>query len=766
MAGRDHLHMNMHSRIEATGPATVAAPAVRRERIREGSPNPRGATWDGLGVNFAVFSAHATKVEVCLFDDSGEHEIERIALPEYTDEVFHGYLPDARPGTVYGYRVHGPYEPASGHRFNPNKLLLDPYAKGLVGHIRPDPSLFGYVMETGDDLTFDTRDSAPFMRKCRVVDPAFSWGRDRKPEIPWDRTVFYEAHVKGFTKLHPLVPERLRGTYAGLGTPGVLDYIKSLGVTSVELLPVHSFVQDDHLLDKGLSNYWGYNSISFFTPARRYAAVPDFAFSEFKEMVARMHGAGLEVILDVVYNHTAEGNEKGPTLSFKGIDNASYYRLVPGQERHYINDTGTGNTLNLSHPRVLQMVTDSLRYWATEMRVDGFRFDLATILGREPHGFDEGGGFLDTCRQDPVLNSVKLIAEPWDCGPGGYQVGGFPPGWAEWNDKFRDQVRGYWRGDPGLLPDLAKRITGSADMFDKRGRKPWASVNFVSAHDGFTLSDTVSYNDKHNDANGEGNRDGHSHNLSNNHGVEGPTDDPGIKAVRLRQMRNMLATLLLSRGTPMLLAGDEFARTQKGNNNAYCQDNEISWLDWEGVDADGRDLAEFTQRLLIMRDALPMLRRGRFLTGSYDEELGVKDVSWLRPDGAEMLPENWGDGNAKAMAVVLDGRAQATGIRRNGSEATLLLMFNAHHDLVRFTLPEVAGGEAWTRLVDTNLPDDQAVGTHAKGSHYDVTGHSLLLFALRPDQTEGPVAASYQHVMQAFEKANILPVDFGFPPGA
>ncbi|MET0367337.1 MAG: glycogen debranching protein GlgX, partial [Methylobacterium sp.] len=550
-------------------PRSTFQARAARSRILEGLPYPLGATWDGLGVNFAVFSAYATKVELCLFDDQGEREIERIELPEYTDEIWHGYLPDARPGTIYGFRVHGPYEPTAGHRFNPNKLLIDPYAKGLVGSITWNPALFGYKMETGDDTTFDDRDSAAYTRRSRVIDPAFTWGRHQKPNVPWERTIIYEAHVKGLTKLHPKVPEKLRGTYAGLGTPEVLDYIKSLGVTSVELLPVHSFVQDDYLQEKNLVNYWGYNTISFFTPARRYAAVPDFAFSEFKEMVSRLHGAGLEVILDVVYNHTAEGNEKGPTLSFKGIDNASYYRLLPNEKRYYINDTGTGNTFNLSHPRVLQLVTDSLRYWATEMRVDGFRFDLATILGREPYGFDEGGGFLDTCRQDPVLNSVKLIAEPWDCGPGGYQVGGFPPGWAEWNDRFRDDVRGYWKGDGGLLPDMAARVSGSADKFDKRGRKPWASVNFLTAHDGFTLHDTVAYNDKHNEANGEGNRDGHSHNLSSNYGVEGPTDDAGIRAVRLRQMRNMMATLFLSRGTPMLLAGDEFARTQKGNNNAY-----------------------------------------------------------------------------------------------------------------------------------------------------------------------------------------------------
>ena len=699
-------------------------------RITEGRPIPLGATWDGLGVNFALFSAHASKVELCLFDAAGEAEIERIELPEFTDEVWHGYLPDARPGTIYAYRVHGPYEPGEGHRFNPNKLVLDPYAKAIVGQIRHDPALFGYQMETGDDLTFDERDSAPFMPRCRVIDPAFTWGADRRPQVPWDRTIFYETHVRGFTMRHPGVPEPLRGTYAGLAEHQVVDYLRYLGVTSIELLPIHTFVDDSYLLDKGLRNYWGYNTISFFAPARRYAAVPDFAFSEFKEMVAHLHEAGLEVILDVVYNHTAEGNELGPTLSFKGIDNASYYRLAP-ERRYYINDTGTGNTLNLSHQRVLQMVADSLRYWALEMRVDGFRFDLATILAREPYGFDEGGGFLDACRQDPVLSQVKLIAEPWDCGPGGYQVGQFSPGWAEWNDKFRDDVRAFWRCDEGKLPDLAARITASAELFNRRGRKPWASVNFITAHDGFTLNDLVSYDDKHNEANGEENRDGHNHNLSSNYGVEGPTDDPEIREIRLRQMRNLMATMLLSQGTPMILAGDEFARTQEGNNNAYCQDNEISWVDWEGIDEDGRDLIEFTRRLIELRREQPMLRRGRFLMGAYNAELEVKDVTWLTPAGDEMTPEHWADANARAMGVLLDGRAQPTGIRKRGSDATLLLVLNAHHDVVIFRLPEVVGGEGWVCRVDTNRPDLDDEPVLPFGHDYTVTGRSLLLLELK-----------------------------------
>ncbi|HZH28253.1 MAG TPA: glycogen debranching protein GlgX, partial [Azospirillaceae bacterium] len=517
----------------------VPAPHVaRRSRVTEGSPFPLGATWDGLGVNFALFSANATKVELCIFDNNGRRELERLELPEYTDEVWHGYLPDARPGTVYAYRVHGPYEPTAGHRFNPNKLLLDPYAKQLVGRLNWSDALFGYrVGSHRGDLSFDRRDSAGAMPKCRVIDPAFTWGNERRPAIPWDRTIIYETHVRGHTMRHPAVPPPLRGTFSGMMQKEVVDYIRALGVTSVELLPIHAFVDDRYLVEKGLRNYWGYNSIGFFAPDPRYMATP--FVNEFKEMIAHLHDAGIEVILDVVYNHTAEGNEMGPTLSFKGIDNASYYRLIPDNPRYYINETGTGNTLNLSHPRVLQMVTDSLRYWVEEMHVDGFRFDLATILGREPYGFDEGGGFLDSCRQDPVLSSVKLIAEPWDIGPGGYQVGGFPPGWAEWNDKFRDTVREYWKGDAGKLPDLATRLTASGDCFNKRGRRPWSSVNFVTAHDGFTLHDLVSYNDKHNEANGEDNRDGTNDNRSWNSGVEGPTDDPAVKELRERRMRSL-----------------------------------------------------------------------------------------------------------------------------------------------------------------------------------------------------------------------------------
>ncbi|MEO8716421.1 MAG: glycogen debranching protein GlgX [Acetobacteraceae bacterium] len=708
--------------------------SIQKSRIHEGSPFPLGATWDGLGVNFALFSSHATKVELCLFDGEGQTELERIELPEYTSEIFHGYVPDARPGTIYAYRVHGPYEPDAGHRFNPNKLLLDPYAKAHVGELRWDHSCFGYTIGAEDeDLSFDERDSAPFVPKCRVIDPAFTWGRVRQPEVPWERTILYETHVRGYTKLHPAVPPALRGTYAGLGQKDVVDYIRSLGVTSVELLPIHTFVNDSYLLDNGLTNYWGYNSIGFFAPDPRYAAIPAFVFSEFKEMVARLHDAGLEVILDVVYNHTAEGNERGPTLSFRGIDNVSYYRLQADNPRYYVNDTGTGNTLNLDHPRALQMVTDSLRYWVTEMHVDGFRFDLGTILGRQATGFDQSNGFLVSCLQDPVLSQVKLIAEPWDIGPGGYQVGGFPPGWAEWNDKFRDTARAFWKGDAGELPELAKRLTASADAFDHRGRKPWASVNFITAHDGFTLHDLVSYNDKHNEANGEDNHDGSDNNHSWNHGAEGPTEDPEILDLRDRQKRNLLATLLLSQGTPMLLAGDEFGRSQQGNNNAYCQDNEISWINWN-IDEYNRLLIDFVRRLIGVRNAFPILRRNRFLTGEYNADLDVSDIRWLTPSATDMGDEQWRDENARCFGILLDGRSQASGIKRASLDATALLVLNAHHDVVRFRLPEVAGGSRWRRLIDTSVPDAGGNLEVRTGDEYEVTARSVLLLALEPDE--------------------------------
>ncbi|GAB6842943.1 glycogen operon protein [Methylorubrum rhodinum] len=696
--------------------------------VREGLPHPRGAHWDGDGTNFALFSANATKVEVCLFDAAGS-ETARIELLEYTDQVFHGYLPDVGPGQFYGYRVHGPYEPENGHRFNPNKLLLDPYARAHSGKLTWNPAVFGYVMESGDDTTFDERDSAPFVPKCVIVDPSFDWaGEPGRRPVPWDDTIFYETHVKGFTKLNPDVPEALRGTYAGLGQKAVADYIKGLGVTSVELLPVHTFVDDSQLEEKGLANYWGYNTIGFFAPDPRYAADVPNSLREFKEMVARFHEAGLEVILDVVYNHTAEGNERGPTLSFKGIDNASYYRLLPDRKRYYVNDTGTGNTVNLSHPRVIQMVTDSLRYWVGEMHVDGFRFDLGTILAREPDGFDSQSGFLKAVGQDPLLGTVKLVAEPWDIGPGGYQVGSFPPGWAEWTDKFRDEVRDAWRGE-GPVTALAPRLLGSPDSFNHSGRRAYSCVNFVTAHDGFTLNDTVTYNEKHNEANNEDNKDGSSDNRSWNCGTEGPTEDEGINALRARQIRNMLATLLLSQGTPMILAGDEFGRTQGGNNNAYCQDSEISWLHWDLQDK-GEALVRFTRKLTGLRHKYPILRHGRFLTAEVNPETGVKAVTWVNANGSELDGEAWADASTKCFGMLMDGRAQASGVRKRGDDATMLLVLNTWQDMVGFILPEPPEGSGWRLLVDTNAPDDGSETTFRAGDAYEVTGRSLLLFLM------------------------------------
>ena len=705
-------------------------------RLEEGAAHPRGATFTGEGVNFAIFSAHATQVEVCLFDQAGATEVARITLPEYTDEVWHGFIRGLQPGTRYGYRVHGPYQPELGHRFNPNKLLLDPYAKAHVGELKWCDELFGYIIGHADaDLSFDERDSAPFVPKCVVVDSHFAWRQRPGVRVPWNRTVLYETHVRGFTKQHPDVPEAMRGSFAGLAHDAVVRHIKELGVTSVELLPIQTFLNQPFLTTKGLTNYWGYDTIGFFAPDPRYSSNASIAdIDEFKAMVDRFHEAGLEVILDVVYNHTPEGNELGPTLSFKGIDNASYYRLLPAEgdtsgPRYYINDTGTGNTLNLSHPRVLQMVTDSLRYWVAEMHVDGFRFDLATILAREPHGFDEGGGFLDSCRQDPVLSSVKLIAEPWDCGPGGYQVGRFAPGWAEWNDDFRDTVRAFWKGEPGTVPALARCLTASGDKFNHRGRRPWASVNFITAHDGFTLADLVSYNDKRNDANGEHGRDGSSDNRSWNCGVEGPTDDAEVLELRARQQRNLLATLLLAQGTPMLLAGDEFGRSQQGNNNAYCQDTAISWVDWRGIGAPGEALAAFVRSVTALRTGMPVLRHARFLTGEWNESLQSKDLTWVGASGVEMQAEQWGDERTLCFGMLLDGRAPRSGIARAGVDASALMLFNAWHDAVEFVLPAAPGGDAWVRVLDTAAPAAAPPPVFESGATYLVTGRSMLVFA-------------------------------------
>ncbi|AKS14826.1 glycogen debranching protein GlgX [Xanthomonas campestris] len=701
---------------------------TQRSRIREGRPNPLGATWDGLGVNFALYSRNATRVELCLFDERGREQ-ERIPLPEYTDEVWHGYLPDARPGQLYGYRVHGPYAPDAGHRFNHNKLLLDPYAKQIVGELKWAPHLFGYTIGHRDkDLSFDRRDSAAFMPKSAVIDPAFTWGQDRPPQTPWNRTVIYEAHVRGLSMLHPAVPPENRGTFSALKTDELIDHISSLGVTAVELLPVHAFVDDQYLLEKGLRNYWGYNTLGFFAPQGRYMSTRTVA--EFKQMVARLHHAGLEVLLDVVYNHTAEGNELGPTLSFKGIDNASYYRLADDR-RFYINDTGTGNTFDLTNVGALRMVMDSLRYWVQEMHVDGFRFDLASILGRERYGFDPSGSFLDAVRQDPVLSQTRLIAEPWDIGPGGYQVGNFPPGWVEWNDKFRDNVRAFWRGDGGQLAELATRLTGSADLFNHSGRRPTASVNFVTAHDGFTLRDLVSYEGKHNLANGEDGRDGSDHNISANYGAEGETDNPAIKQLRRQQMRNLLATLLLSQGTPMLLAGDEFGHSQNGNNNAYCQDNELTWIDWTAATkAAAADQAAFVRRLIRIRQRYPLLHRARFFDGKFDEALGLKDLTWLAPNGNEMDEAAWHDPEARALMLRLDGRSPTTGLREIAANVTLLMLINAAPTSVAFTLPAMHD-EHWRVLVDTARHGGRVV---AGGGEWKAPAHSLTLLAVERDR--------------------------------
>jgi isoamylase len=683
----------------------------RNGQVKAGSPFPLGAHWDGSGVNFALFSANATKVELCLFDGSGRRELERVALPEYTHEVWHGYLPDVRPGQLYGYRVHGPYEPSAGHRFNPNKLLLDPYALELRGEIRWHDAVFGYrIGNRREDLSFDQRDSAFVMPKCVVVDPAVTWGNDLRPNRPWEETIIYEAHVKGMTARNGDLPEQYRGTFAGLADPRTIDHLVRLGVTAVELMPTQAFFDDRHLIEKGLSNYWGYNTIGFFAPATRYIS-PGAGIHEFKLMVRRLHEAGIEVILDVVYNHTAEGNQMGPTLSFRGIDNASYY-LLGDDPRYYFDTTGCGNTVNLRNQRVLQMVMDSLRYWVQECHVDGFRFDLASSLGRDRDIFDQNAVFLDAVRQDPVLSMVKLIAEPWDTGPDGYQLGNFPPMWAEWNDQYRDTVRAFWKGDDGIAPELAGRLLGSADRFEKRGRRPWASVNFVTAHDGFTLMDLVSYNDKHNEANREDNRDGHSHNLSWNCGVEGETDDADVLALRDRMRRNLVATVLLSQGTPMILMGDEVGRSQGGNNNAYCQDNEMNWLDWgEAVDEHDRAFFEFLGRVVALRRTQPLLRQRHFLHGE-PRPSGASGVEWLRADGDGMTDEDWHQPHTRAFAMLLFDEAQK-----------LMIVFNAHYEDIDFQLPEPLQ-TGWHLLLDT--ADGTGVGTQPQG-RVTACARSLML---------------------------------------
>ncbi|HET8576332.1 MAG TPA: glycogen debranching protein GlgX, partial [Methylomirabilota bacterium] len=658
-------------------------------RTRPGTPYPLGATWDGAGVNFALFSEHGTRVELCLFDsETGAREVQRVPVQECDDQVWHVYLPEARPGLLYGYRVHGPYEPAAGHRFNPAKVLLDPYAKAIAGPVRWNDALFGYTVGSKEeDLAADGRDSAPYLPKSVVVDPAFSWGGDRQLRTPWHKTVIYEVHVKGLTARHPEVPRELRGSYAGLACPAVVEYLNRLGVTAVELLPVHHCVPEKSLIDRGLTNYWGYNSIGFFAPDSRFAASGYLGrqVSEFKTMVKTLHAAGIEVILDVVYNHTAEGNHLGPTLCFRGIDNDAYYRLLPDDRRHYMDYTGCGNTLNMTHPRTLQLIMDSLRYWVLEMHVDGFRFDLASALAREFHDVDRLSAFFDVIHQDPVVSQVKLIAEPWDLGEGGYQVGNFPAGWAEWNGKYRDVIRRYWKGDERQVAELGYRLTGSSDLYEPGGRRPSASINFVTAHDGFTLADLVSYNSKHNEANGEDNRDGTDDNASWNCGVEGPTDDPAVLACRERQARNFLVTLFLSQGVPMLCGGDEIARTQHGNNNAYCQDNELTWFQWPLSRSALRQL-EFVRRLIRLRLGQPVFHRRRFFQGRRIHGSEVKDLSWFSPDGKEMTEEEWHNSVTRSLGLRLAGDAieevDAEGQPIVGD--TFLMLHNAHHERVPF----------------------------------------------------------------------------------
>jgi glycogen operon protein len=711
---------------------TGVAASVRR--VWPGKPYPLGATWDGRGVNFALYAEHATKVELCLFDSPhAVREVERIPLMEQTDMVWHVYLPGLPPHQLYGYRVHGPYDPQQGHRFNPHKVVLDPYAKSIGRATRWHDSLFGYTIGSSDeDLSFDERDSAPYAPLAAVLDPAFTWGDDRPPRTPMHKTVIYEMHVRGFTKLHSEIPEALRGTYAGLASEPAIRHLKDLGVTAVELLPVHHHLQDRHLIERGLANYWGYNTLSYFAPDVRYSspAVPMDRTREFKAMVCNLHAAGIEVILDVVYNHTAEGNQLGPTLSMRGIDNAAYYRLSPEDPRYYMDYTGCGNTLNVMNPRVLQLIMDSLRYWITEMHVDGFRFDLASTLARELHAVDKLGAFFDIIHQDPVISRVKLIAEPWDLGEGGYMVGNFPVQWSEWNGKYRDCVRAFWKGDGGVVSEFATRFCGSSDLYAWSGRRPRASVNFITCHDGFTLEDLVSYDHKHNEANGEGNRDGADHNISWNCGVEGPTDDPAILALRDRKKRSMLATLVFSQGVPMLLGGDETGHIQRGNNNAYCQDNEITWLNWD-LDERKRQLLAFVQKVLRIYHAQPVFQRRRFFSGQAIGGAEAPDIAWLNPDGTEMGGEQWNSPHVRCFGVVLFG--DSIDVSEEGEEIsgdTLLILFNADHKLsIPFTLPAIEDNLPWQRLIDT-YDADSAEDDFPEGTAYELRPCSMAVFRM------------------------------------
>ena len=695
-------------------------------QVWPGTAYPLGATYDGTGTNFAIFSEVAEKVELCLFDADGTEE--RIRLPEMDAFVWHAFLPGVQPGQRYGFRVHGPYDPEQGQRCNPNKLLMDPYAKAVDGGIDWDPSVFGYDFETKER---NDEDSAAHMPKSVVVSPFFDWGNDRLPRIPYHKSVIYEAHVKGLTMTHPRIPEELRGTYAGIAHPAIIEHLTDLGVTALELMPVHEFVQDDTLQQKGLRNYWGYNSIGFFAPHHEYASNqdPGMAVQEFKGMVRALHDAGIEVILDVVYNHTAEGNHNGPTLSFKGIDNQAYYRLVADDKQFYMDTTGTGNSLNVANPQSLQLIMDSLRYWVTEMHVDGFRFDLASTLARQFHEVDRLSAFFDLVHQDPVVSQVKLIAEPWDIGDGGYQVGNFPSLWTEWNGKYRDTVRDFWRGEDATVGEFASRITGSADLYQHSGRRPVASINFVTAHDGFTINDLVSYNEKHNEANGEDNNDGESHNRSWNCGVEGPTDDPEILDLRARQIRNIMATLLLSQGTPMIAHGDELGRTQQGNNNVYCQDSELAWMDWSLAETNA-DLIEFTRNAIALRNEHPVFRRRRFFEGRpIRSGEQARDIAWLTPAGEEMTPEDWDSGFGKSLTVFLNGEGIPEPNQRGERvvDDSFLLCFNAHHETIEFVTPDGNYAKEWTVALDTAARTGAGEKSIEAGTPVEVTARSLLV---------------------------------------
>jgi isoamylase len=706
-------------------------------RVWPGQAYPQGATWDGEGVNFALFSEHADAVELCLFERTDPtKEWTRVPIRNRTDLIWHCYLPDVRPGQPYGYRVHGPYEPQDGLRFNANKLLIDPYAKALEGELSWDDSVYGYRIDDGsEDLSFDDRDSAPFVPKSIVVDHAFTWGGDRPPAMPWNRTVIYETHVRGLTMRHPQVPPEMRGTYLALIHDAVIEHLQSLGVTAVELLPVHEYVHDRGLIRRGLRNYWGYNSIAFLAPHAGYATgTGGQQVYEFKSMVKGLHRAGIEVILDVVYNHTGEGNHLGPTLSLRGVDNPAFYRLAPGDRRHYTDFTGTGNSLNMQHPRTIQLIMDSLRYWVNDMHVDGFRFDLAPVLARELWEVDRLSAFFDIMQQDPVLSQVKLIAEPWDVGPGGYQVGNFPVGWAEWNGKYRDCVRRFWRGDPGQLPELAARLSGSSDLYEATGRNTYASVNFVTAHDGFTLHDLVSYEHKRNEANGEDNRDGTEESWSANWGVEGETDDPGILRLREQMQRNLIATLVFSQGVRMLLGGDELDRTQQGNNNGYAQDNEISWYDWESPSA-SRELLTFTRQALAIFRSNPVLRRRSFFDGT-PRPGREKDVTWVRPDGGEMIDGDWQDPENRVLGMLMPGRGtDETDARgRPVQGRTLLLLVNGGARSRSFTLPRQGRPGVWTELLSTVRPGStRTLGRPA----VNLVARSLSLLSYEEDVREG-----------------------------